>query len=95
MGERYLEILDLHHPNDSSSGLLRKDVVLSEASSPTVGKENSNEPRFSLKGLKAVYTPSGGGSSLCPGRHFAKQEVLSTLAILVLQYDIETDVPAE
>ena len=26
---------------------------------------------------------------MCPGRHFAKQEIMSTLAILVTTFDIE------
>ena len=84
----------LVYPNDPNSGPVRKDIRPPEASLRTTGREQSNEPQFSLKGLKDVYTPFGGGSSLCPGRHFARQEVLSTLARLVLQYDIEFDVPA-
>lgn len=83
----------LIYPYDPQSGPLRKDRSPPGISSTTMEGESSEEPRFSLKGLKDVYTPFGGGSSLCPGRHFARQEVLSTLARLVLQYDIELDVP--
>lgn len=31
----------------------------------------------------------GGGISICPGRHFAKQEIMATLAIMVTTFDIE------
>jgi len=32
---------------------------------------------------------TGGGISMCPGRHFAKQEILATLAIMVTTFDME------
>jgi len=83
----------LIYPYDPQSGPLCKDRSPPRISSTTMEGESSEEPRFSLKGLKDVYTPFGDESSLCPGRHFARQEVLSTLARLVLQYDIELDVP--
>ncbi len=31
----------------------------------------------------------GGGLSMCPGRHFAKQEIILTLAMLVSRFDVE------
>ena len=31
----------------------------------------------------------GGGTSICPGRHFAKQEIMLTLAMIVSRFDIE------
>jgi len=83
----------LVYSNDPQSGPLRKDRLPAEISSSMIEGESLEEPRFSLKGLKDVYTPFGGGLSICPGRHFARQEVLSTLARLVLHYDIELDVP--
>ncbi|KAF7155506.1 hypothetical protein CNMCM6106_004652 [Aspergillus hiratsukae] len=39
---------------------------------------------------KTAYFPFGGGRELCPGRHFATTEVLGTMAVLVLGYDIRT-----
>jgi cytochrome P450 len=58
----------------------------------TPGKTPS-EPTFSLRGLKCVYTSFSGGPAPCPGRQFAKLEVTSTLAKLVLDYDVELQVP--
>ena len=84
----------LIYPNDPNSGPLRRDIKPSSAVPLfKAEEETSNEPKFSLKGLKEVYTPFGGGSAICPGRHFARQEVVSTLARLVLWYDIELQVP--
>lgn len=31
----------------------------------------------------------GGGVSMCPGRHFAKQEIMMTLAIMVAKFDVK------
>ncbi|KAK1758041.1 cytochrome P450 [Echria macrotheca] len=35
------------------------------------------------------FFPYGGGISMCPGRHFAKQEIMAALAIMVTTFDIE------
>ena len=35
------------------------------------------------------YFPFGGGSSMCPGRFFAKQEVLTAVGIMIVKFDIE------
>jgi cytochrome P450 len=34
-------------------------------------------------------TATGGGSAICPGRFFAKQEIMLTLAMMVARFDIE------
>jgi len=31
----------------------------------------------------------GGGVAICPGRHFAKQEIMLTIAILASKFDYE------
>ena len=36
----------------------------------------------------AAYRPFGGGSTLCPGRHFASTEILSLTAMMTLKYDV-------
>ncbi|CAI6339841.1 unnamed protein product [Periconia digitata] len=43
---------------------------------------------FSLKGSEDAWFPYGGGSSICPGRFFAKQEMLVTAALLIGNYDV-------
>lgn len=85
----------LIYPDDPHSGPLRKQERFFRSneqqpvSCSSTMNETSTEPVFSLKGLKNVYTPFGNGPGMCPGRHFAKQKVTSTLAALASSYDIE------
>ena len=41
------------------------------------------------KSKAVAYRPFGGGSSLCPGRHFVTLEVMALTALMVLRFDIE------
>jgi hypothetical protein len=50
---------------------------------PETGKQ-----KYSATGLGAKYFPFGGGHYMCPGRVFAKQEVLGSIAVLLLNLDI-------
>jgi cytochrome P450 len=45
-----------------------------------IGKERQVHP--------AAFRAFGGGKTLCPGRHFAMNEILSFVALVVLQLDI-------
>lgn len=45
--------------------------------------------KFSISGLNGKYFPFGGGHYMCPGRTFAKQEVLGSIALLLLNFDVE------
>jgi len=35
------------------------------------------------------FFPYGGGSVICPGRFFAKQEILAAVAMMVMSFDLE------
>ena len=35
------------------------------------------------------FFPYGGGSAVCPGRFFSKQEILTAIALVVLRFDLE------
>jgi cytochrome P450 len=45
--------------------------------------------KFSTAGLTGKFFPFGGGHYMCPGRTFAKQEVLGAVAVLLLNFDVE------
>lgn len=49
----------------------------------------SPQPIFTTEGLHGIFLPYGGGQNMCPGRHFAKQEILLTVAALMSSFDIE------
>lgn len=44
---------------------------------------------YSMAGSPASYFPFGGGANMCPGRHLAKFEILTTIALVVSRFDIE------
>ncbi|KAK4140935.1 putative cytochrome P450 E-class, group IV [Dichotomopilus funicola] len=56
-----------------------------------VGEDGRTEkvPQFSMTGRASDWYPYGGGPSMCPGRFFAKQEIILTFSILVSRFDIE------
>ena len=57
-------------------------------------KQNINKagqlaaPYFSMDGVAGSWIPYGGGRSLCPGRHFAKRQVILTAAVFLSKFDI-------
>lgn len=66
------------------------EPVLREESM-SAGSEKSYDAlhEFSSQGLDGSWIPYGGGSNICPGRQFAKQEMLLTAALLLGNFDIE------
>jgi cytochrome P450 len=53
---------------------------------PTSG---STTPIFSTKDQEGSWIPYGGGPRQCPGRHFAKRQILLTTALMVTLFDCE------
>ncbi|KAI1323858.1 cytochrome P450 [Xylariaceae sp. FL0255] len=51
--------------------------------------DDSDKLYFSAEGLEASYFPYGGGHSICPGRHLAKNVVITTAALMASEFDIE------
>ena len=43
----------------------------------------------STAGLSGKYFPYGGGAHICPGRIFAKQEILAAVAMVLLSFEFE------
>lgn len=46
-------------------------------------------PQFDLAGRVNDFIAYGGGIAMCPGRFFAKREIMITIAMLVSRFDIE------
>ncbi|KAI0850544.1 putative cytochrome P450 [Daldinia vernicosa] len=57
------------------------------------GKDESGnpttQPEFFAKARPSSFFPFGGGNVVCPGRHFARQQIIMSLAIIVSKFDIE------
>lgn len=47
----------------------------------------SSDSRLSHAGFRAF----GGGTTLCPGRHFATTEILAFVTVMILQFDMEPE----
>ena len=80
-----------HHPSPQLETPPADDPPPTSASkpSPTSYSSSSSAISFSTIGLDGIFIPYGGGQAMCPGRMFAKQEILFTLAVLLDEYDIE------
>ena len=87
--EAFWEERFLIYPDNPNSGPLRKKEP---AACTSTTEKPPSEPFFSTKGLNGAYIPFGGGPGICPGRHFAKQEVVCTLAKLAMKFDIELQI---
>lgn len=94
----------LVYPDDGNSGPLKPKLLQpqhrttpSRSSSPVkpaAGAASDKAPYFSIDVLSGIWIPYGGGQNKCPGRHFAKQEILLTMATLFSYFDIELIGPA-
>ena len=81
----------LAYPHDPHSGPLNHDRARDKEASVEAKLDG---PRFTTNGLGGEYMPFGGGTSVCPGRHFAKNQVICGLAVLLALFDFELCVPA-
>ncbi|KAL5427134.1 hypothetical protein PMIN06_012908 [Paraphaeosphaeria minitans] len=70
-------------PNRFLSPQLRDEAVGEENREKALHEENT-----SARLRKTAYFPFGGGKELCPGRYFAITELLGTMAVLILGYNI-------
>jgi hypothetical protein len=52
-------------------------------------RQEGDKVVFSTAGLSGQYFPYGGGAHICPGRVFAKQEILAAVAMVLLGFDFE------
>ncbi|KAF5710523.1 cytochrome P450 monooxygenase 3A7 [Fusarium mundagurra] len=62
-------------------------------SSPAYPPEEFWPERFIKKGNSGIsagnYFPYGGGAAMCPGRNYAKQEILSAVVLFFAHFEIE------
>lgn len=51
--------------------------------------EDDKEAKAVTAGTQGYYFPYGGGTKICPGRHFAKQGMMSAVAVFLREFDVE------
>lgn len=78
--ERFLE-----YPKDSATGAVgdHKDPGMGHKGGKggrTV--EDDRSAKVATAGIQGHYFPYGGGVKICPGRFFAKQEIMTAVAVL-------------
>lgn len=81
----------LVYPNNPNSGPLKpKSSLGMDNRLPTKIQQGEPEaPKFSNSGLSGAWIPFGGGKHQCPGKNFAKQEIILCIAVMCLLFDIE------
>ncbi|OJD40672.1 nacht and ankyrin domain protein [Diplodia corticola] len=68
--------------------LHRRDSLVDDMGG--IGKGTVEEIRFAGDSVgSGSLFPFGGGARMCPGRHFAKREMLLTMALMVRDFDVE------
>ncbi|KAL1860704.1 hypothetical protein Daus18300_009047 [Diaporthe australafricana] len=51
--------------------------------------QSSRKRMYATAGTPTAYFPFGGGVNICPGRQYAKAEILTTIGLMISQVDIE------
>ena len=74
---------------DAQSDVWPQNTHAGDAKLRETRKVSQESAEFSLTGLSGIWMPFGGGYSLCPGRHIAKQEILISVAMLCTALDME------
>ncbi|KAI0483446.1 cytochrome P450 [Xylaria cf. heliscus] len=78
------------YPDDEQSGpwsLDRRDNLGVDQ------KPKQDTPIFTMDGMSDGWIPYGAGEFMCPGRHFAKQEMIGSFAVFLDNYDVEILLP--
>jgi cytochrome P450 len=71
------------YPDNPNSGPVLKSSRQQQEDS------DGSKPLFSMDGTAGSWIPYGGGARMCPGRHFAKKEMIVTMAMFLTAFDIE------
>lgn len=51
--------------------------------------QGTSQAKFAVEDVEGSWIPYGGGPRMCPGRHFAKREIILTTAMMVTMFDCE------
>ncbi|KAM0081036.1 hypothetical protein ACKRZS_006802 [Fusarium odoratissimum] len=77
----------LVYENDPASGPVRPIASAEKPAKRT--SEDDRKARSTIDGTQGYWYPYGGGTKMCPGRFFAKQELIAAVAVALHAFDIE------
>lgn len=77
----------LVYQNDPTSGPVRPATSADKPTKRSSGDDR--KARSTLDGTQGYWYPYGGGTRMCPGRFFAKQELIAAAAVALRAFDIE------
>ncbi|GAB1317368.1 hypothetical protein MFIFM68171_07578 [Madurella fahalii] len=92
--ERFLE-----YPDDPASGPVRRpDEAIYRSSAKQRERTPADDKTAKIvnhtSALQGYFFPYGGGVRICPGRHFAKQEMMAAVAVMLQEFELELIDPA-
>ncbi|PWY80854.1 cytochrome P450 [Aspergillus sclerotioniger CBS 115572] len=83
----------LSYPDDELSGPIRPSnpqlTSMIRENPPTYTATEDSHAKVITSELQDYFFPYGGGGTICPGRHFAKQGIIFTLALMIRGFEIE------
>ncbi|QGI70699.1 hypothetical protein CEK26_003033 [Fusarium fujikuroi] len=77
----------LVYQNDPTSGPVRPTASADKPAKRSSGDDR--KARSTLDGTLGYWYPYGGGTRMCPGRFFAKQELIAAAAVALRAFDIQ------
>ncbi|KAL9012222.1 MAG: hypothetical protein Q9173_003000 [Seirophora scorigena] len=83
----------LVHPGDPHSGPLRFSHSGKKIARPESSNDPGKGPQFLMDGLAGAWILFGGGNRQCPGRNFAKQEIIIGFTLVLSMLDLELSSP--
>ncbi|KAA8644975.1 cytochrome P450 [Aspergillus tanneri] len=84
----------LRMPGNECSGPRKCIGVTNSPSTELKSPSKTSQTTFAPEDVEGSWIPYGGGPRMCPGRHFAKREIILTAAMMISLFDCEvlTDV---
>ncbi|KAH8433492.1 cytochrome P450 [Aspergillus melleus] len=74
---------------DETSGPRKHNMRVKSPSTPVHDPHTASQAKFAPEDVEGSWIPYGGGPRMCPGRHFAKREIILTAAMMVSLFDCE------